>query len=50
MKTTQFSIPEFPSYLTSHTQPQNLKQYIANKERLNEMKNKIDINKRRSLN
>lgn len=27
----------FPPYLTSHTNPQNLRRYIANKERLNSM-------------
>ena len=28
---------KFPSYLTSHTKPQNVRKYIANKERLKRM-------------
>ncbi len=35
-----FFSPKFPSYLTSHTKPQNLRRYVADKKRLNKMDRK----------
>lgn len=35
-----FLSPKFPSYLTSHSKPQNLRKYVASKKRLNRMDKK----------
>jgi len=37
MKKISFLSPKFPSYLTSHTKPENLRKYIAGKKRIARM-------------
>ncbi len=45
----QFFKAKIPFYLTSHTKPQNLKQYFKGNETQNKMKTKIDTIKRRQI-
>ena len=42
-KQVNFLSLKFPSYLTSHTKPQNIRKYIASKERLAKM-DKVSFN------